>query len=300
MSFTGIILAGGRGSRFGLDKLKLSIGSVPLMVDQIFKLSFFCDEIIISTSNRQYPVISSEISKIDSYKKEYNFDTIAAAVPEKEFNVFIKRITQHPNIKIISDEYNFKNTHIKNVLNVRNINSPAERPNEVYKECGPIMGIYSGLVNAAYFYSIVTAFDMPFISYKLLKFLTDESRTDTGHEVTDSYSKTYCSADRRDACIIKGEKGFEVLCGLYSKNCTGILKKNIEMHKYKISDIFNYLNMEIITEKKLRLPGIDNLNFFNINWLEDYLKFKKILQDKKNIMGSYNTFTDVWNNFFFR
>lgn len=297
VNLTGIVLAGGRSSRFDFNKLKIKVDTVPLFIDQIFKLSFFCDEIIISTSKSHYSIVSSELNKIRIYQKKYNFEKIQASNLKIDFNDFAKKNSAFQNIRIILDESDVDNLNTSNSLNITN----SEKITPSHKGKGPVIGIYTSLANASYFYSIIVAFDMPFISYNLLKSLVYESGINT-EEPSSSEPATipYDYSKKRDAYIIKTEKGFEVLCGLYSKNCLGILKENIGKQKYKISDIFNYLDIEIISINKLKQNGIDSLNFFNINRLEDYHRFKNLWQNKKPPLNTVISFIEIWSYFFFR
>jgi len=214
-----------------------------------------------------------------------------------DFNDFAKKNSAFQNIRIILDESDVDNLNTSNSLNITN----SEKITPSHKGKGPLIGIYTSLANASYFYSIIIAFDMPFISYNLLKSLVYESGINT-EEPSSSEPATisYNYSKKRDAYIIKTEKGFEVLCGLYSKNCLGILKENIGKQKYKISDIFNYLDIEVISINKLKQNGIDSLNFFNINRLEDYYKFKNLWQNKKSPLNTVISFIEIWSYFFFR
>lgn len=297
VNLTGIVLAGGKSNRFGFNKLKIKVDTVPLFIDQIFKLSFFCDEIIISTSKSHYSIVSSELKKIRIYQKKYNFEKIQASNLKIDFNDFAKKNSAFQNIRIILDESDVDNLNTSNSLNITN----SEKITPSHKGKGPVIGIYTSLANASYFYSIIVAFDMPFISYNLLKSLVYESGINT-EEPSSSEPATisYDYSKKRDAYIIKTEKGFEVLCGLYSKNCLGILKENIGKQKYKISDIFNYLDIEIISINKLKQNGIDSLNFFNINRLEDYHRFKNLWQNKNISSNTATSFVEKWADFFFR
>ncbi len=301
MSFSGILLAGGRSSRFDFNKLKVKIDSVPLPIDQIFKLSFFCDEIIISTSRRYYSIISSELNKIDKYKQKYNFKKIQVLSSNKDSKNLFKETAVPLNIKIILDEDSYRDLNIKNFSN---ITGPTGRFKPGNMEAGSIIGIYSGLTNAAHFYSLIIANDMPFISYNLLMSLAYESGAGIGADIDktnrDKLSAATNYSEKKDAYIIKSEKGFEVLCGLYSKNCIDILKENIKKQEYRISDIFNRLDTEIISGEKLKSLKIDNLNFFNINRMQDYHQFKNIWQNNKFAAGEGASFIEVWSSFFFR
>ena len=214
-----------------------------------------------------------------------------------DFKDFLERVSTPLNIRIILDESGFNNSNAKSSFNT--VNPGKFKPD--HEGMGPVIGIYSSLSNAAYFYSIIIAFDMPFISYNLLKSLVYESGVDT-EEISSIKPATISGnySRKKDAYIIKTKKGYEVLCGLYSRNCLGILKENIGKQKYKISDIFNHLDIETIPIKKLELNGIDSLNFFNINRMQDYRQFKNLWQNKKASSNTDISFVEVWAEFFFR
>ena len=248
MEMTGIILAGGKSSRLGFNKIDIKIGSIPLFIDQIFKLSFFCNEILMSTTENNYKYAKDELARLNDYYKYFY----------KQCN--LKRI---PKIDIFKDE----ESRVKSDTDSY----------EDFKCKGPICGIYNGLKHAQNFYSVILAFDMPFISFRLLNFLK---------LINSSRNKP------ADAFIIKTKKGFETLCSMYSKNCIEPIQKNIGNKNYKISDIFPSLNVKLIPIDELSCEfssyglgtlnqdinstnncRIDNLNFFNINTKEDYENF---------------------------
>ena len=60
-----------------------------------------------------------------------------------------------PEIKIVVDDLNEIKT------------------GEISRETGTIAGIYSGLNGAANHYSLILAFDMPFVSFRMIKTLVD-------------------------------------------------------------------------------------------------------------------------------
>jgi molybdopterin-guanine dinucleotide biosynthesis protein A len=108
---------------------------------------------------------------------------------------------------------------------------------------------------------------MPFISFKLLKLLTDGLRNDS----------------QPDAVIIENTKGIEALCGIYSKKCIKIIEESINSGIYKISDILSKLDVSWIRPEELKNKKIDKYNFFNINLPEDIEKYKRIR--KKGVSG---------------
>jgi len=134
MNLTGIILAGGKSSRLGFNKIEIKIGPVPLFINQIFILASFCDEILVVSSEENFGILSKELNLLENYSKYYSN--------------FIEKI-ELPVVSLLIDDIK-----IKSVM--------------TSKEPGPLLGIYTGLENSKNFYSFVVGFDMPFISHKLI------------------------------------------------------------------------------------------------------------------------------------
>ena len=72
MKISGIVLAGGKSSRLGFNKLEIKVGNIPLFIDIAVKLSYFCSEILLSTSAENSQDIKDELKNFDMYLKEYN------------------------------------------------------------------------------------------------------------------------------------------------------------------------------------------------------------------------------------
>jgi molybdenum cofactor guanylyltransferase len=140
MDITGIVLAGGKSIRLGFDKTLLKIGNIPLFVDTAIKLSFFCREIIISSSIENFVTISVELKKFNKYLKEY-----------------ILEHNKTPLIKIVID--------------------PDYSGEKKLQNAGPLKGIYSALLESGNYYSFICASDMPFLSYNMMKTLIKYTET---------------------------------------------------------------------------------------------------------------------------
>lgn len=136
MDLSGILLAGGKSKRFGPNKIKIISNGVPLIADQVIKLCFFCDEIIISSSLENQDFIRTTLGKIKNYSRMLK-------IPDR---------MQIPPIKIVLDE-----------------NITIEGPNGI----GPLAGIYAGLKKSGNDKCFIIASDMPFISYSLMKLIVD-------------------------------------------------------------------------------------------------------------------------------
>ena len=141
MDFSGILLAGGRSRRFSPNKIKITSEGVPLIAEQVIKLGFFTNRIIIATNQENKAFILRVTEKIPEFIQ-------VLKTPER----FVL-----PEISIILDD------HITTTGS---------------HSIGPIAGIYTGLKNSINMYSIVIASDMPFISHRLLSILTDAARKD--------------------------------------------------------------------------------------------------------------------------
>jgi molybdopterin-guanine dinucleotide biosynthesis protein A len=251
MNLTGIVLAGGKSSRLGFNKIEIKIGPVPLFINQVFKLASFCDEILVSSSEENFGILSKELKILEKY--------------HAYFNNFIEKI-RLPAVSLLIDDIKIE-------------------PGLTFIEPGPLIGIYTGLTNSKNFYSFVVGFDMPFISYNLLSNII---------KIKDNQK---CSQDKcKDIISINTLKGFEALCSIYSKKCIVIIKKNLKSEKYKISDIFSELDIKIVTQKELEILNIDELNFFNINTVKDFEKFKNLWPSN----NSEDSFVSKWKEFFYR
>ena len=244
LDLTGIILAGGKSTRLSFNKIKLSYYGIPLFIIQAIRLSYFCSEILIVVSSENKFYIQKELSNLVNCKK----------------------------ILILEDE------------KIEGIN--------LYSSIGPIMGLYTGLKHASNIYSFVLAFDMPFIEYKFLNFLVDKLKLQLNYAKIKNIKKVkshkeICKVKEQqfnipfDAMIVKTLKGFEVLSGIYSKNCLSAIYENIILNNFKISEIFNKIEIKIIYQKELEENGIDLMNFFNINNYEDLKRYKNFCLNYK-------------------
>ena len=119
---TGVILTGGNSIRLGFNKIQIKINTIPLFIDQIFKLAFFCNEILISTTDNNYKFVENELSKLNNYSDYYREVCSKGNIP---------------SINIIRDEFEVNEQ----------------------KNIGPINGIYSGLnrlrIFSVYFWLLI-------------------------------------------------------------------------------------------------------------------------------------------------
>ncbi len=123
---------------------------------------------------------------------------------------------------------------------------------DVYADCGPIAGIYTGLINSNTKKNIVLSCDIPFLSTKLVEKLV-------------GYNKNY------DMLLTRINQHVEPLIGIYNKRCSEFFRERIEKKEYKIQDIIAHVKTEIL--------DVDGNEFSsaitNINTITDFNKYNK-------------------------
>jgi molybdopterin-guanine dinucleotide biosynthesis protein A len=270
MDFTGILLAGGKSTRFGINKIKLEFEGIPLLADQIIKMGFFCTEILISSSKENFPYIAQVLDRMDEYQR-----VLLNSKPGKIDAVSLSASDESP----VLSGYDWKKPDIKIVVDDAETSPDGKR-------IGPLAGIYSGLKEAKNKNCLVLASDMPFVSFRVLQLLTRTSE-ETG----------------KDAVLIRNLRGIEALCGIYSKEYIKEIKTCIKNGIYKIIEILGDDEVEWIDSAKLEEEGIDIYNFFNINTSDDIENLDRIRKkgipgvDPDRIKGEVQ---NIWETFFYR
>ena len=121
---------------------------------------------------------------------------------------------------------------------------------DIYKEIGPLGGIYSSLLNCKEEYLFITACDMPFITKNSIEVLCNEVDKNTdGVVFYDKNNKLY------------------PLGAIYSKNLLPIIEEMIEKRYYKLSYLIEKSNFVKINIEKTDIP-LKVLS--NINTLQEY------------------------------
>lgn len=128
---------------------------------------------------------------------------------------------------------------------------------DLIKDCGPLAGIYTGLMNSKTEKNIVVGCDIPFITSDLIKYIIEHS-------------------NEADIAVPVYKDKIEPLCAFYSKKITTQIHSLIIDNKLKIRDILPYFVTKEINMTPSGLLNTDNL-FVNIN-TEQELNAQKNLQ----------------------
>jgi molybdopterin-guanine dinucleotide biosynthesis protein A len=118
---------------------------------------------------------------------------------------------------------------------------------DIIKDCGPMGGIYTGLINSTTMKNIVVSCDIPFITSPMLLHIISESGN---YEIT----------------VPKHDGRLEPLCAVYTKQCTGKFKELLEKKVWKMQEALNYFKTQ-----QLNISDTKEMarNFININTPEE-------------------------------
>ncbi len=126
---------------------------------------------------------------------------------------------------------------------------------------GPLVGIYTGLLNSGYDYNFVTACDMPFIQLLLVERMI---------EMAEGY----------DAVIPMRHKGAESLHAIYSRRCLAAMETAIKQDNLMVQKALQQVRIRHIEESEIKAIDPGGLSFFNINTPADLNEAAELLDRK--------------------
>ena len=192
---------------------------------------------------------SSRLNGEDKALLKYNFN-----------KTFIEKIIEECGRKVFISVSN-KNKYISLLNNYNNI----DFIEDIYKDIGPLSGIYSSFEKLGSDYIQFLSCDTPSVNKNFLEYMKD------------------FSDDYHDAFIpVYNDKSY-YLCSIYSKKILNIIKENIENKKYRIKDLIDKIKAKYINLK------YTIFNLININTHEDYSSFQKTMPQYFAICGKRNS-----------
>lgn len=124
------------------------------------------------------------------------------------------------------------------------------------KDCGPLGGIYTGLLNSQTESNIVVSCDIPFISSDLIKHILE-------------------NMGRADMSVPLYKGNIEPLCAVYTKKTTDKIHSLIMNKEFKIQNVLRYFIIKEIHITK-KLDFYNDLLFVNINTPEELKQQKEL------------------------
>lgn len=125
-----------------------------------------------------------------------------------------------------------------------------------FSEDHPMGGLYTGLTHMNTPHAFVCACDMPFIEPKLIESLW-EARSDYAAVIP----------------IWNGAR--QPLCGIYSRECSGVIRQSIRKGLVGISALFDVMQTRFFLEEEIRRADPEGLSLLDIDTRQDWLRAQK-------------------------
>lgn len=117
---------------------------------------------------------------------------------------------------------------------------------DAYHHRGPLAGIYAALTASSQTRAIVVGCDTPFLSVRLLEYMTGVS-------------------SQYDVVVPRIADKVEPLCAVYSTSCLGTIRELLEQNELKISRLFDIVRARYIEGHEISRFDPQHLSFFNVN-----------------------------------
>jgi molybdopterin-guanine dinucleotide biosynthesis protein A len=131
---------------------------------------------------------------------------------------------------------------------------------------GALGGIYTGLISADSFYSLVVGCDMPFLNRELLCYLIE-------------------LAPGFDVVVPRIDDMLEPLHAVYSRDCLAPIQELIGNDRLGIVQLFESVNTRYVDRDEIAKFDPRCLSFFNINTLDDLKKAKDLIGQRAVYYG---------------
>lgn len=133
---------------------------------------------------------------------------------------------------------------------------------DAYPGRGPLVGIYTGLLNSRSEKNLVTACDMPFLNAGLLKYMKEVS---TGY----------------DAVVPRLGSEVEPLHAIYGKKCLIEAKYLLDEGVYSVSRLFEKVRVRYVEADEINRFDPGHTSFFNINNEGDLAKARETVEKER-------------------
>lgn len=126
---------------------------------------------------------------------------------------------------------------------------------DIYKDKGPLGGIYTGLFYANNPYAFTCACDMPFLNKDFVEYMIGLT-------------------DKHDVIVPETAEGFQPLHTIYSRSCLPSIKRLLLADKLKITGFYREMRVLTVGEEQISPVNPDGRLFHNLNTPEDVEVFQ--------------------------
>jgi len=132
-----------------------------------------------------------------------------------------------------------------------------KRVADIYPGKGALAGIHSGLRASSSPQAIVVGCDMPFLSVRLLEYMTQ-------------------ALANADLALPRIGQMVEPLCAVYSKNCLAPIQCLLEEDELRISRLLAMVNVRYVEEDEIDRFAPKHLSFLNVNSQADLDRARRL------------------------
>ena len=150
---------------------------------------------------------------------------------------------------------------------------------DVHPGKGALGGIYSGLLAASHFHSLVVACDMPFLNLHLLRYM---ALLAPGYDVVlpRLAARTFSSHRALGQGAVTAKEGhLHPLHAIYSKRCLGPIKELLEKGDLRIIAFFSQVRVRYVEQEEIDPFDPHHLSLFNINTPADVERAQAMISD---------------------
>jgi len=178
----------------------------------------------------------------------------------------LEKVKGRPLIQLVIDRLSSLGNEIMVVTSQINTlpDLGVKKVTDIYPNKGPLGGIYSGLMAAPCFYSLVVGCDMPLLNVALLRHIMELS---PGFDVV----------------IPRVNDNVEPLHAVYSKNCLATIEAALKRNRLQIQGFFHQVKVKYIEDAELKKFDPEHLSFFNINSESDLERAQALLEKEEDI-----------------
>jgi molybdopterin-guanine dinucleotide biosynthesis protein A len=139
---------------------------------------------------------------------------------------------------------------------------------------GPLVGIFTGLLNSRSENNLAVACDMPFLNSGLLRHMT---------EISHGW----------DAVVPRLGSDIEPLHAIYSNRCLPEVRKLLDEGTYSVSELLKRIKVRYVDAPEIDIFDPQHLSFFNINTEEDLKRARDIINRSEQSGSRGSRATDV-------
>jgi molybdopterin-guanine dinucleotide biosynthesis protein A len=257
-ALSGIILAGGESRRLGADKALLELGGQTLLENVIGKVSQVSQEVI---------VVANAPPRPDTERGRHG-EGERGTRRGGEGDTERGRIPPSPPLPLFVSGLRGGGEGLE-----------ATMVSDVRPGQGALGGIYSGLLAASHFHSLVIACDMPFLNLNLLRYM---ALLAPGYDVVIPcvVAKTFSShrALGQGPSTAK-EEHLHPLHAIYSKRCLGPIEELLDRGDLRIIAFFPQVRVRYVEQEEVDPFDPQHLSLFNINTSADMERAKAVIAD---------------------